>query len=79
MQTMKNDIEIAVEQNTIISKKVQKYATHKKAVWKSSFLNFIVADPELLQHSFCNSGLCKIARKNYGQLEKDAKAGRAED
>jgi len=62
---MKNNIEIAVEQNTIISKKVQKYATHKKAVWKSAFLNFIVADPELLQCSFCNSGLCKIARKTF--------------
>jgi len=37
MQIMKNNIEIAVEQNTIISKKLQKYATHKEAVWKSAF------------------------------------------
>jgi len=37
MQIMKNNIEIAAEQNTIISKQVQKYATHKKAVWKSAF------------------------------------------
>jgi len=51
--------------NTIISKKVQKYAMHEKAVWQSAFLNFIVADPDLSQHNFCNSGLCKIARKTF--------------
>jgi len=51
--------------NTIISKKVQKYATHEKAVWKSAFFNFIVADPDISQRKFCNSGLCKIARKTF--------------
>jgi len=30
---MKNNIEIAVDNNSIISLKVQKYATHDKAVW----------------------------------------------
>jgi len=51
--------------NTIISKKVQKYAMHEKAVWQSAFFNFIVADPDLSQCNFCNSGLCKIARKTF--------------
>jgi len=62
---MKNDIKIAVENTTIISKKVQKYTTHEKAVWKSAFLNFIVAHPELSQRDFCKSGLCEIARKTF--------------
>ena len=57
--------EIAVEQNTIISKKVQKYAAHEKATWKSAFLNFVIANPELSQRSFCNSVLCNIARKTF--------------
>jgi len=57
--------EIAVEQNTIISKKVQKYAAHEKAAWKSAFLNFVIANPELSQRSFCNSVLCNIARKTF--------------
>jgi len=38
---------------------------HEKAVWKSAFLNFIVAHPELSQHDFCKSGLCEIARKTF--------------
>jgi len=33
----KNNIEIAVENNNFISKKVQKYAAHEKVVWKSVF------------------------------------------
>jgi len=57
-------LEIAVN-NTIISKKIQKYAMHDKTVWRSAFLNFIVADHELSQCNFCNSGLCKIARKTF--------------
>ncbi len=51
--------------NTIISTKVQKYAAHEKATWKSAFLNFVVAEPELSHRSFCNSGLCNIARKTF--------------
>jgi len=52
--------------NTIISKKIQKYAMHEKDVWKSALVfNFIIADPDLSQCNFCNSGLCKIAWKTF--------------
>jgi len=61
---MTSVLEIAVN-NTIISKKIQKYATHEKAVWMSAFFNFIVADHGISQRKFCNSGLCKIARKTF--------------
>jgi len=67
---MKNNIDIAVENNTIISKKVQKYARHDKAVWKSALLNYIVADPSLSQCNFCKSDLCNIARKTFADSWK---------
>jgi len=67
---MKNNIEIAVENNTIVSKKVQKYARHDKAVWKSALLNYIVANPSLSQRNFCKSGLCNIARKTFTESWK---------
>jgi len=51
--------------NTFISTKVQKYVAHEKATWKSAFLNFVVAEPKLSHRSFCNSGLCNIARKTF--------------